>query len=214
MKSYLVIGLGRFGTEIATRLYACGDEVLAMDLDENRVNKIADRVTRAVTADARDPDVLEKLGAEEVDRAIVAIGSDLGTSALITMNLKSLQVPYILCKASDDTHRTILERLGADRVIIPEWEMADKLALGLTTAGVMEYIELSEEYGIVEISAPEAWVGKTIRDLELRTRYGANVLAARRREELRIPPDIDVPIEQEDGFVVLARYDVIQKMKA
>ena len=100
MKSYVVIGLGRFGTELATRLYACGEEVMAIDTDELLVDKIADRVTRAVAADARDADVLKKLGVENFDRAIVALGSDLAASALITMHLKSLGVPYIMCKAT------------------------------------------------------------------------------------------------------------------
>ena len=104
MKSYIVIGLGRFGFELATRLYACGEEVMAIDTDDGLVDKIADHVTRAVAADARDPDVLKKLGAENFDRAVVAVGSDLAASALITMNLKALNVPFIICKAHDDTY--------------------------------------------------------------------------------------------------------------
>ena len=180
MESYVVIGLGRFGTELATRLYDCGEEVMVIDTNEILVDKIADRVTRAVAADARDIDVLRKLGVGNFGHAIVAVGTDLGTSALITMNLKSLGVPFVMCKAQDETYRAILEKLGANKVLIPEWEMADKLALGLTHAGVMEYIELSQEYGIVEIKPTPAWVGKTIRELELRTRYGMNVIAPAR----------------------------------
>ena len=214
MKSYIVIGLGRFGTELATRLYDCGEEVMVIDMNEGLVDKIADRVTRAVAADARDVDVLRKLGAGNFDRAIVAVGTDLGASALITMNLKSLGVPFIMCKAQDETYREILERLGADKVIIPEWEMADKLALGLTHAGVMEYIELSQEYGIVEIKPSPEWVGKTIRELELRTRYGMNVIAMRLDEDtIRIPPDIDTPIPEEAGMVMLGSYAMFEKLK-
>lgn len=213
MKSYLVIGLGRFGTELALKLYDCGEEVMVIDTDETLVDKIADRVTRAVAADARDPDVLEKLGAENFDRAIVAVGSDLAASALITMNLKALNVPFIICKARDDTYREILEKLGADRVIIPEREVADKLALGLTHAGVMEYIELSDEYGIVEMAPPEDWTGKSIRTLELRSRFGANVIALRRGDAISIPPDIDVPITSEDVLVMLGNYDMFEKLK-
>ena len=213
MKSYLVIGLGRFGTELALKLYDCGEEVMVIDTDETLVDKIADRVTRAVAADARDPDVLEKLGAENFDRAIVAVGSDLAASALITMNLKALNVPFIICKARDDTYREILEKLGADRVIIPEREVADKLALGLTHAGVMEYIELSDEYGIVEMAPPEDWTGKSIRVLELRSRFGANVIALRRGDAISIPPDIDVPITSEDVLVMLGNYDMFEKLK-
>ena len=213
MKSYVVIGLGRFGMEMAAKLYECGEDVLAIDTDEAVIDKFADRVTRAVAADARDLDVLKKLGAASFDRAIVAVGSDLAASALITMNLKTLGISYILCKAHDDTYREILEKLGADRVIIPEWEMADKLSLGLTTAGIMEYIELSDEYGIVEMETPDAWTGKTIRELNLRTTYGANVIAVRRGDDLRIPPDIDTPLDDQAALVVLARYKTIEKIK-
>ncbi|MBR3333162.1 MAG: TrkA family potassium uptake protein [Clostridia bacterium] len=214
MKSYVVIGLGRFGTELATRLYACGEEVMVIDTDELLIDKIADRVTRAVAADARDADVLKKLGVENFDRAIVAVGSDLAASALITMNLKSLNVPYIMCKAHDDTYKSILEKLGADKVIIPEREVADKLALGLTHAGVMEYIELSQEFGIVEMEPIPAWVGKTIRELELRNTYGVNVIAVRSHEDtIKIPPDIDSPIPADVVMVMLGKYEMFENLK-
>jgi trk system potassium uptake protein TrkA len=213
MKSYIVIGLGRFGAELATKLYECGEEVLAVDTNESIVDKIADHVTRAVTADARDLDVLEKLGAENFDRAVVAVGSDLAASALITMNLKTLNVPFIMCKAHDDTYREILEKLGADRVVLPEREVADKLALGLTHAGVMEYIELSEEFGIVEMEPIDEWIGKSIKDLELRTRYGANVIALRDKDDIQIPPDITTPITADHIMVMLGSYEMLEKLK-
>jgi len=213
MKSYIVIGLGRFGAELATKLYECGEEVLAVDTNETIVDKIADHVTRAVAADARDLDVLEKLGTENFDRAVVAVGSDLAASALITMNLKTLNVPFIMCKAHDDTYREILERLGADRVVLPEREVADKLALGLTHAGVMEYIELSDEYGIVEMEPIDEWIGKSIRDLELRTRYGANVIALRCKDDIQIPPDITAPIAADHIMVMLGSYEMLEKLK-
>ena len=213
MKSYIIIGLGRFGAEMAVKLYECGEDVLAVDQDEALVDKIADRVTRAVAADARDADVLKKLGAGNFDRAVVAVGSDLAASALITMNLKSLGVPYILCKAHDDTYRVILEKLGANRVIIPEREMADKLSLGLTSAGIMEYIEISDEYGIVEMNPPEAWIGKSIRNLDLRRKYNANVIALRHGDTLCIPPDIDVELDESTTLVMLGSYELINSLK-
>ena len=157
--------------------------------------------------------MLEKLGVEHFDRAVVAVGSDLAASALITMNLKALGVGYIVCKAHDDTYREILEKLGADRVIIPEWEAADKLALGLTHSGVMEYIELSEEYGITEMTPRSGWIGKSIRSLSIRTRYGANVIALRRGDEIVIPVDVDRPLDEDDVLVILSRYDAVEKMK-
>ena len=213
MKSYIVIGLGRFGMEMAAKLYECGEDVLAIDTDENIIDKFADRVTRAVAADARDIDVLRKLGAGAFDRAVVAVGSDLAASALITMNLKTLGVSYIICKAHDDTYREILEKLGADRVIIPERAVADKLALGLTHAGVMEYIELSDEYGIVEMEPIDEWIGKSIRGLELRSRYGTNVIAMRKGDAIQIPPDIDAPITSDAIMVMLGSYEMLEKLK-
>ncbi len=213
MKSYVVIGLGRFGAEMAVKLYEFGEEVLAVDLDEQLVDKIADRVTRAVAADARDQDVLEKLGVRNFDRAVVAVGSDLAASALITMNLKELGVPFVICKAHDNAHREILRKLGADRIIIPEWEMADKLALGVTRAGVMEYIELSAEVGIIEMMPMEKWIGKTIRNLEIRSRYGANILAVRKGETIQIPANIDEPLEAENALVILGKYDMLEELK-
>ena len=213
MKSYIVIGLGRFGTEMAVKLYDCGEEVLAVDTDETLIDKIADRVTRAVAADARDLDILKRLGAGNFDVAVVAVGSDLAASALITMNLKTLNVPFIMCKAHDDTYREILERLGADRVVLPEREVADKLALGLTHAGVMEYIELSEEFGIVEMEPIDEWIGKSIKDLELRTRYGANVIALRDKDDIQIPPDITTPITADHIMVMLGSYEMLEKLK-
>ena len=213
MKSYVVIGLGLFGSEIATRLYECGEEVIAIDTDEQLVNKVADRVTRAITADARDQDVLERLGIAEIDHAIVAVGTDLAASALITMNLKNMKVPSIICKAQDNIHREILERLGADRVIIPEREMADKLVLGMTSAGVMEYIELSDQFGITEMKPVKSWVGKSIRSLQMRTRYGVNIIALRDGHGIKIPPDIETPLEEDDTLVILGSYDDINRLK-
>ena len=213
MKSYVVIGLGRFGSEMATRLYECGEEVIAIDTDEQLVDKVADRVTRAITADARDQEILEKLGVAEIDHAIVAVGTDLAASALITMNLKNLHVRDIICKAQDSVHREILERLGADRVIIPEREMADKLVLGMTSSGFMEYVELSEEFGITEMKPLRDWVGKSIHSLQLRSRYGVNVIGLRRGDDIQIPPDIETPLEADCTIVLLGSYDNINALK-
>ena len=213
MKSYAVIGLGRFGTEIATRLFERGEEVIAIDISEQLVDKVADRVTRAIVADARDQNILEKLGVADVDHAIVAIGTDLAASALVTMNLKNLDVPDIICKAQDNIHREILERLGANRVVIPEREMADKLVLGMTSAGVMEYIELSNEYGITELMVPKQFLGKSIHSLQLRSRYGLNVIALRREDQIQIPPDIEMPLDDSVTLVLLGSYANINRLQ-
>ena len=126
MKSYIVIGLGRFGQTLARQLCTLGAEVLAMDVRNDLVQQVADDVTHAVVGDAQDKEVLRALGARDFDCAIIAIGSDLAASVLTTMNLKELEVPYIICKAHDETHRRVLEKLGVDRVIIPEQENAQR----------------------------------------------------------------------------------------
>ena len=147
MKSCVVIGMGRFGREVSRRLCEFGCEVMAMDLRSELVQQISGEVTHAVVADAKDKEVLRTLDVQDFDCAIVAVGDNLADSVLTTMNLKELKVPYIVCKARDETHRQVLEKLGADRVVIPEQENAARLARSLSSPNVLDYIELSDEYG-------------------------------------------------------------------
>ena len=215
MKSYIVIGLGRFGSQAAKRLYELGCEVLAIDHNSELVQPIANQVTQAVVADARDKEVLRALGAKDFQCAIVAIGDNLADSVLATMNLKELGVPYIVCKASDETHRQVLMKLGADRVVIPEQEHADRLAKNLSSPNVLDYIELSEEYGIIEIPAPKAWVGKSLKELNVRAKLGVNIIAVKKGSHINVSPAADYRIEAEDVMVVLgdtAALDAVQKV--
>ena len=213
MKSYAVIGLGRFGTSIAASLYEFGADVLAIDSDEELVNEIADRVTRAAAVDAENKNELKRLGVAQCDCAVVAMGSDLAASVLITMNLKSLGVPYIICKAHDDTHREILEKLGADKVVIPEREMAEKTARSLASPDFLEYIDLSEECGIIEIAAPKSWTGKTLKDLNIRSKYGINVIAVKSGEKILVSVSADYQFKSGDTVVVLGEYSALNKIK-
>lgn len=203
MNSYVVVGLGRFGTQVARQLCALGCEVLAMDVDSDLVQQIASEVTHAVVADAQDKEVLKALGVKDMDCAIVAIGDNLAASVLATMNMKELGVGYLVCKAHDETHRKVLEKLGADRVVIPEYENATRLARSLSTPNVLEYIELSEEYGIVEVPAPKQWRGKTLKELNVRAKLGVNVLAVRRNGKINVSPAADFIMESGDVVVVL-----------
>lgn len=212
MKSYAVIGLGRFGTKVATSLYELGEEVLAIDTNEELINSVADLVTKAVIADAKDKNVLKKLGISECDTAIVALGSDLASSVLITMNLKSLGVRNVICKAHDDTHREILEKIGADRVIIPEREEAEKLARSLVSPNVLELIELSKEHGIVEIATPKEWLGKSIREINIRDKYKVNVIAIKENDALRVNFPPDEKLTEEIKLVILGEYSFLDKL--
>lgn len=213
MKSYVVIGLGRFGVQIATRLYEYGEDVLAVDIMEDTVNSIADNVTRAVCVDAKNRDVLRGLGVQNCDCAIVAMGANLADSVLITMNLKALGVPRIICKASDDTHREILEKLGADEVIIPERVVADKTARTLAAPNILEFLELSEDYGIVELKAPANWIGRSIKELNVRAKYGVNIIAVRQNDKVKVSPNADFKISEESTLVLLGDYESLNQIK-
>lgn len=215
MNSYAVVGLGRFGAEVARQLHSLGCEVLAMDTSSELVQQVAQDVTHAVVADGQDKEVLKALGVRNMDCAIVAIGGDLAASVLVTMNMKELGVPYIVCKAHDETHRRVLEKLGADRVVIPEKENAARLARGLSSPNVLDYIELSEDYGIVEVPAPRIWCGKTLKELNIRAKLGVNILAVRRNGKINVAPAADFQIESGDVMVILgdsAALEAVQKL--
>lgn len=215
MKTYLVIGLGRFGASLATQLCSLGAEVLAMDVRSDLVQQVANDVTHAVVGDAKDKEVLRALGARNFDCAILAIGDDLAASVLITMNLKELEVPYIVCKAHDETHRKVLEKLGVDRVVIPEQEIAQRLGRSLHRHNVLDYIELSGDYGILEIPAPKSWLGKTLRELNVRARLGVNIIAVENGGKTNVSPAADYRICQGDVMAVLGEnyaLEAVQKL--
>lgn len=215
MKSFVVVGLGRFGTQAALRLCQQGCEVLAIDTHSELVQQLGDDVTQAVVADARDKEVLRALGVKDFDCAIVAIGDSLADSVLATMNLKELGVPYIVCKAHDETHRQVLKKLGADRIVIPEKEQADRLAKSLSSANVLDYIELSEDFGIIEVPAPGKWQEKSLIELNVRAKLGVNILAVKRDGHITVSPAADFRIAQGDVLVVLgdtAALNAVQKL--
>lgn len=215
MKSYIVIGLGKFGSEAARRLCQLNCEVLAIDRNPELVQPISSQVTQAVVGDARDKEVLRALGAKDFECAIVAIGDNLADSVLATMNLKELGVPYIVCKASDETHRQVLIKLGADKVVIPEQEQANRLAKNLSSPNVLDYIELSNEYGIIEIPAPGSWQGKSLKELNVRAKLGVNIIAVKDEGKINVSPAADYRIKENDVMVVLgetAALDAVERL--
>ena len=215
MKSYIVIGLGRFGYEVARKLCQLGNEVLAMDTRSDLVQQLSSEVTHAVVGDARDKEVLRALGVRNLDCAVVAIGDSLADSVLATMNLKELGLPYIVCKAHDEVHRQVLEKLGADQVLIPEQENASRLARSLSSPNVLDYIELSNDYGIIEMPAPKNWHNKTLVELNVRAKLGVNIIAVKRNGDISVSPSADFEILSDDILVVLgdtAALDRVQKL--
>ena len=203
MKSFLVIGLGRFGRHLTDKLVDLGNEVMVLDQDEERVARISNVATAACVGDCQDEQVLASLGVRNFDCAVIAIGDDLAASVLITMNLKELGAPYIVCKAHDETHRLVLEKLGADRVVIPEQEHAQRLARSMYSHNVLDYIELSEDYGILEVPAPKSWIGKCINELNVRAKLGVNIIAVENGDKTNVSPAADYRIQEGDVMVVL-----------
>lgn len=213
MRAYVVIGLGRFGMEVARRLHELGCEVLAMDSNSELVQQVSGDVTHAVVADARDKDVLRALGVKDFDCAVIAIGGSLADSVLATMNVKELGVPKVVCKAHDDVHRQVLKKLGADQVVIPEQENAARLAKSLSSYNVLDYIELSDEYGIIEVPAPKSWVDKSLRQLNVRAELGVNILAVKQEQKINVSPSADYVIAQQDVMVVLGDSRALERVQ-
>ncbi len=215
MKTFVVIGLGRFGSAVAAELSDLGHEVLAVDQSEEYVQAIASHVTHAVAGDARDPAVLRALGVRNYDCAIVAVGEDVGNSALITLNLKELGVSQVICKAKSHVHRRVLEKIGADRVVFPEHEMGVKLAQGLSSSNVLNFIELSEDFGIVETAIPRAWHFKAIKELDVRAKYRVNIIAMRKGKDgaLNVAPGPDYVMEPGDAAVALGRTEDVNRLQ-
>lgn len=214
MKSYVVVGLGRFGAAVALKLQELGNEVLVLDENAEQVQKLSSAVTYAVVGDARDEEVLRSLGVRNFDCAIVAIGSDLAASILVTLNLKSLGVPQVICKAPNELHKRALEKVGADRVLIPEREMAVKLAQNLTSSSVLDYVELSKDCGIVEIRTPAGWVGRNLREIDVRKKYGVTVIALRKVDgDLTVFIRLDYALEADDVLILLGTNDDLERVQ-
>ena len=212
-KTYAVIGLGRFGTAVAERLYALGNEVLVVDNNAERVQRMESRVTYAVVADARDEEVLRSLAVRNYDCAVVATGSDLAASIVITMNLKELGVPQVICMATDETQKRALEKIGADKVMIPEREAGVKLAQAVTSSSILDFIELSDQYGIAEVQLPDVWKGKSLRELNIRAKYGVNIIAIRENGQINVVPAVDAPLPEGCVLVAVGANDKLTRLR-
>ena len=179
-RTFAVIGLGRFGSAMATTLTELGHEVIGIDTDEERVARIGDFVAQAIQLDATDEKALRASGIADVDVAIISIGEKIDSSLLVVMLVKELEISTIIAKATTALHGRILEKLGVSRVIFPERDMAIRVAHSLVVPNVLDYIELSRYFSIVEVPAPAAFVGKTLRELALRTTHGLTLITVKR----------------------------------
>ena len=208
MKQYLVIGLGRFGSAVAVTLAEQGMQVLAVDRSMEAVEIHRSRLTDVVCGDAMDRGVLEQIGAADFDVAIVTIGEDIKASGVITMQLKELGVKSVIVKAADDFHGRMLTKLGADKVIFPERDMGQRIAHNLVSEKIMDFIELSPDYSLVEMRPRPEWVGKPLKELNLRSRHRINVVAVRSGETVNAMPDMNTCIGENDVMLVVSQNEI------
>ena len=185
MKRFMVAGLGRFGRRLAQALTEAGHEVIAVDINEELVERVRDEVALAVCLDATDSESLKSQDVDHLDAAIVSIGEDFEANALATATLKSLEVPIVISRASSEIQRRILQRIGADRVIFPEEEMAERLATQLANPNIVEHLALAEGHGLVQIHAPPEWHDRTLGEIDLRRKYEVNLVAIKRPVKTR-----------------------------
>ncbi|MGH2453739.1 MAG: potassium channel family protein [bacterium] len=214
MGEFAVIGLGRFGSSVARTLYELGHNVLAIDKDEEVLREVVDHVTHAVQVDSTDPEALRAVGITNLDAVVVAIGAEIQESILTTLLLKDLGVKKVVAKAVDDQQGKVLQKVGADLVIFPERDMGERVAHSLASPNVLEYIELSPEYTIEEVNVPARLGGQTLGDLDLRGKFGVNVLLIRRDSQLLISPGTDVRLQTGDVLVVVGENRQLNRLES
>jgi trk system potassium uptake protein len=202
-KEFVVIGLGRFGGSICRELTNLGMSVLAIDKKEEVVNDYSEIVTEAVVADTTDESVLKNLGIRNFDHVIVAIGDDIQSSILTTLILKEIGVKKVTAKALNEHHEKVLKKIGADQIVHPERDMGRRLAHNLVSSNVLDYLELSDKHSLVEIAVNQSFAGKTIIELDVRARYGLNIVAIRRNHDMIVSPQASEVILEGDILVVI-----------
>ncbi|WP_431803615.1 potassium channel family protein [Halobacillus andaensis] len=202
-KTFAVIGLGRFGGSICKELSREGMEVLAVDLDEHKVNEYRDIVSHAVMADSTDELVLKELGFSNIDHVIVAIGDNIQASMLTTLILEEMGIKKITVKAQNDYHEKILNKIGADQVVHPERDMGRRIAHHIVSDNILDYIELSDDHSVVEVRAGRKMSGKTLVDLDIRAQYGCNIVAIKRGKDVIVSPMATEEVKESDVLIVI-----------
>lgn len=213
-RQFVVIGLGRFGASVARALTQLGEDVLGIDVDEEKVQSLSEELLHVVVADATDPAVLESLGLRNFDVAVVSIGRRLQDSILITLALKETGIPRVIARAVDDRHGKVLRKVGADRVFFPERDMGIRAAHSLVGSEIIDYIEFGSEYSIMEIEAPAKFGGSTLGELNIRAKYGITVLALKRGGDVLTAPQATDMIEEGTILVVMGQNSDLRKFTA
>ncbi len=215
MQSFLIIGLGRFGAALAKELCRLGHEVIAVDKNEEAVSKIADYVTHSIVADVRDEEVLRSIGARNLDHAIVAFSDNIQDNILITLMLKEIGVKDVISKGGNALHVKVLKKIGADRIVFPETDMGIRLAQTISSGNIIDFIEISDNYSIIETNSPRKWIGNSIKKLDIRAKYGINILAIKSQDgrTISISPSPDYVIKAGDVLVVVGSNDDLQNIE-
>ncbi|BAQ10367.1 potassium uptake protein [Bacillus sp. OxB-1] len=212
-KEFVVIGLGRFGGSIVRELINLGADVMAIDKSPERVDEYAQIATQAVSADTTDESVLKSLGIRNFEHVIVAIGENIQASILTTLMLKEIGVPKITVKAQNDYHEKVLRKIGADQVVHPERDMGIRIANNMVSNNIIDYLELSEEYSIAEIRANERITGFSLIDLDIRARYGVNIVAIKRGTHILVSPQAIEKIQLDDVLIVIGSDEDIHRFE-
>ncbi|MGZ0052585.1 potassium channel family protein [Brevibacillus gelatini] len=202
-KQFAIIGMGRFGSSVARTLYEMDYEVMGIDESEERINENIQHVTHAVVADSTDERALKEIGIRNFDVVVVAIGVDIQASILTVLTLKELGVKKIVAKAQNERHGQVLYKVGADRVVFPERDMGVRVAHNLISANVLDFIELAEDYSVAEVVVSSRMVGQNLRQLDIRRKYGVNVIAIKSGDKFNIAPNPDEVIQYGDVLVVI-----------
>ena len=211
-KEYIVIGLGQFGMSIAQTLMQNDCEVLVLDINEKRTRAIADSVTCAVTGNVMDAELLAGLGIRHFDGAVIAIGENMEASIMATMVVNELGVPHILAKAQSELHAKILRKVGADRVVLPEWEMGIRYANNMVHDNFFDAVELSPDISMMEINVRREWEGKSLKQLNMRAKYKINVIGIKSEDGFDVNPDPDEPLNANSKLVSIGRNEVLNKL--
>lgn len=212
-KQIVVIGLGRFGSSVCKELYSLGHEIMAIDTNPEKVDALRDHAAYTVLADATDENQLKSLGVRNFEHAIVAIGDNLQASVLCTLMLKELGLPKVWVKARDLQHEKILDKVGADRVIQPEKEMGIRIAHHVDSDKIVDYIDLSQDYSIIELVASGKMANRTLVDLNIRIDFNCIVLAIKRLEDVNIAPAVDDVVQQDDVLIVMGHKDDLKRLE-
>ena len=213
MKQIAILGLGRFGRALARTLVEMGHDVMGVDANEAVVEKMAPVLTNCVQADVMDEQTLLSLGVKNFDIVVVGIGnSDMQASIFTTLMLKDIGVEHVVCKVSSNKHARILLKLGADRVVYPERDMGMRFAHSIAQSDVLEFIELSEEYSMMEINAPKYLIGKSLKESDVRSKYNINIVAIKRGKKIMVNPSPDAVLEQGDVLLAIGETKALTKL--